>query len=65
MDFFNEWIVKKKKSVQDIMTIIVAVMAAVLILYFVLIQFSVKKLIFFVPIEIAVVIYVLYVFGHR
>ena len=60
MDFFNEWIVKKKKNAQDIMTIIVTVMAAFLILYLILIQFSLGSLVVLIPIELALVVFGVY-----
>ena len=60
MDFFNEWIVKKKKTAQDIMSTIIIFLTALLLLYLVLIQFSAGKLIFLVPVEIALIIYVAY-----
>ena len=33
MDFFNEWIVKRKKTAQDYMSVVITVMVAIMILY--------------------------------
>ncbi len=60
MDFFNEWIVKRKKTAQDYMSVIITVMVAIMALYGVAIQFMLGKLVYFIPIEIAVVIYAAY-----
>ena len=60
MDFFNEWIVKRKKTAQDYMSVIITVMVAIMALYGVVIQFLMGKVIYFIPVEIAVVIYVAY-----
>lgn len=60
MDFFNECIVKKKKTAQDIMSVIITLMVAFLFLYGILLQFSAGKFVLFIPIEIALVIYAVY-----
>ncbi len=60
MDFFNEWIVKRKKTAQDYMSVAITVMVAIMILYGIVIQFVAGKLIYFIPVEIALVIYVVY-----
>lgn len=57
MDFFNEWIVKKKKTSQDIMSCVIIVLVALLLLYLVLVQFSAGKLVFLIPVEISIIIY--------
>ena len=57
MDFFNEWIVKKKKTAQDIMSYVIIIFAALILLYFVLIQFGTGKAVFLIPVEIAIIIY--------
>ncbi len=57
MDFVREIIIKKRKSVQDIMNIIIAVMVAFILFYLMLIQFVSGKLAILIPIEIALVIY--------
>jgi len=61
VDFFAEYIVKKKKAAQDIMSYIIIVMAVFMLLYLVLIQFGAGKLVFFIPVEIALIIYAAYV----
>lgn len=58
MDFFNEWIVKRKRSVLDIMTIFITLLAAVFIIYL-LLAFS-RYIIGLLPIAIALVIYLAY-----
>ena len=60
MDFVREIILKKKKSVQDVMSIIITVMVAFMLFYLILIQFATGKLAIFIPIEIAAVIYGMY-----
>lgn len=60
MDFFNEWIVKRKKTAQDYMSVVITVMVAIMILYGILLQFMMNNLIYFIPVEIAIVIYVAY-----
>lgn len=60
MDFFNEWIVKKRKTAQDIMSVIITVMVAFMLLYGIFLQLLAKKFAYLVPMEIAVVIYIMY-----
>ena len=60
MDFFNEWIVKRKKTPQDYMSIAITVMLSLMIIYGILLQFMVGKLMYLIPVELAVVIYVAY-----
>ncbi|MEE1043164.1 MAG: DUF6106 family protein [Clostridia bacterium] len=60
MDFFNEWIVKKKKNIQDIMSIIIIFFTALLFLYLVLVQLGAGKVVFLIPVEIALIAYVAY-----
>lgn len=57
MDFVREIIIKKKKSAQDVMSIVITVMAVFLLFYLMLIQFAASKLAILIPIEIAAVIY--------
>lgn len=58
MDFFNEWIVKRKRSLPDIVTIFITLLAAVFIINLLLV-FS-KYILAFLPIAIALVIYLAY-----
>lgn len=60
MDFFNECIVKKKRTSQDTMSSIIIVLVAVMLLYLILIQLSMGKVVFLIPVEIAIVIYCSY-----
>ncbi len=60
MDFVREIILKKKKSVQDVMSIIITFMVAFMLFYIILIQFAAGKLAIFIPIEIAAIIYGMY-----
>lgn len=57
MDFFNEWIVKKKKTAQDGMSVAITVMVAFMFFYGILLQFMAGKLVYLIPVEIAVVVY--------
>lgn len=60
MDFFNEWIVKKKRTAQDVMSVIITIMVALMFLYGILLQFIAAKFVYLIPIEIAIVIYCSY-----
>lgn len=60
MDFFNEWIVKKKRTAQDVMSVIITIMVALMFLYGILLQFMAAKLRYFIPVEIALIIYLAY-----
>lgn len=61
MDFFEESFVERKKTPQDVMSIIVAFMAAFIALYLILIQFNAGKLVILIPLEIAFVIFAVFV----
>ena len=58
MDFFNEWIVKKKKSAIDMLIVFATCFAAIFLIYL-LMAFSHKMLTFF-PLLVALVIYLAY-----
>ncbi len=60
MDFFNEWIVKRRKTAQDYMSVAITVMVTFMVLYGVVLQFRMAKYMYFIPIEIALVIYIAY-----
>ena len=61
MDFFNEHIVKKKKTAQDVMSRIIIILVAFMLFYLVLVQLGAGKLVFLIPVEIAVIIYAGYI----
>lgn len=60
MEFFNEWIVKKKKTAQDGMSVIITIMVACMFGYGILLQFMAGKLVYLIPVEIALIIYCAY-----
>ena len=60
MDFFNEWIVKRRKTAQDYMSVAITVMVAFMVLYGVVLQFMIAKYMYFIPIEVALVVYIAY-----
>lgn len=60
MDFFNEWIVKKKRTAQDVMSVIITIMVALMFLYGILLQFMAAKLRYLIPVEIALIVYLAY-----
>ena len=61
MDFFNECIVRKKKTSQDIMSCVIIVFVVFMFLYLVLVQFSSGKLVVLIPVEIAFIVYGAYI----
>ncbi len=60
MDFFNEWIVKKKRDTKDALFFASSVFAAIVLVYLILIQMSAGALTAFVPLELLAVGYGLY-----
>jgi len=60
MDFFNEWIVKRRKTAQDYMSVAITVMVTCMVLYGVVLQFMMAKYMYFIPIEIALVFFIAY-----
>ena len=60
MDFFNEWIVKRKKTPQDYMSVAITVMIALMVIYVVFLQFLAGKVVFLIPFEIAIVVFAVY-----
>lgn len=60
MDFFNEWIVKRRKTAQDYMSVAITVMVTCMVLYGIMLQFMAYKLVYFIPVEIAVVLFIAY-----
>ena len=60
MDFFNEWIVKRRKTAQDYMSVAITVMVTCMVLYGVVLQFMMAKYMYFIPIEIALVVFIAY-----
>lgn len=60
MDFFNEWIVKRRKTAQDYMSVAITVMVTCMVLYGIMLQFMAYKFVYFIPVEIAVVLFIAY-----
>lgn len=60
MDFFSEHIIKRKKTTQDVMSVIITFMVAFMAFYLILVQFGAGKLAVLIPIEIALVIFGVY-----
>lgn len=57
MDFFNECIIKKKRDTKDALITAAIFMAALVLMYIILIQMSTGSLVTFVPIEFVAVIF--------
>lgn len=55
MDFFSEHIVKRRKTPQDVMSIIISIMVAGILVYGVLLQFLAGKLVILIPFETALI----------
>ena len=62
MDFFNEWIVKKKKDIRDVVIISSIFFAVFVIMYLILIQMATGTFVTFVPMEFAALIFGVYYF---
>lgn len=60
MDYFSECIIKKKKTAQDVMSVIITIMVTLMAFYGILLQFLAVKFIILIPVEIAVIVYSVY-----
>ncbi len=60
MDFFKECIIKKKKTMQDVMSVVITLMVGIMVFYCIFLQAASGKLVLAVPMEFAAVVYLMY-----